>query len=76
MQKSTQAKHVIHAYLKYTPASGYMECSLCKMEPTQYASNVDLVTLATASCYQNNYHHKNNKNRNGNERLLMYMVDK
>ena len=30
MQKSNQAKHVIHAYLKYTSASGYMKCSLCK----------------------------------------------
>ena len=70
MQKSTQAKHVIHLHQDIWNA-------VCvKMEPTQYASNVDLVTLATASCYQNNYHHKNNKNRNGNERLLMYMVDK
>jgi hypothetical protein len=29
MQKSNQAKPVIHAYLKGTLASGYRECSLC-----------------------------------------------
>jgi len=29
MQKTNQAKHVIHAYLKDTLASGYRECSLC-----------------------------------------------
>jgi hypothetical protein len=44
-----------------------------KIEPARYASNVDIVTLATASCYQNDHHHKNN---NGKESLLMYMVNK
>ena len=29
MQKSNQAKHVIHAYLKDTLASAYRKCSLC-----------------------------------------------
>ena len=29
MQKTNQAKHVIHAYLKGTLASGYRKCSLC-----------------------------------------------
>jgi hypothetical protein len=79
MQKTNQAKHVIHAYLKDTPASGYRECSLCDNR-TPYVSNVDVVTLATVSCYQTNHHHyhnnNNNNNTNGKERLLMYMVNK
>jgi hypothetical protein len=44
MQKSNQAKHVIHAYLKYTPASGYMECSLCK-------NRTHSICIKCRSCY-------------------------
>jgi hypothetical protein len=44
MQKSNQAKHVIHDYLKYTPASGYMECSLCK-------NRTHSICIKCRSCY-------------------------
>ena len=80
VQKTNQAKHVIHAYLKITVASGYRKCSLCDNRTAPYASDVDVVTFATMSCYQNNhYHHyqnNKNKNTNGKEGLLMYMVNK
>src|SRR5919202_4839123 len=44
MQKSNQAKHVVHAYQKYTPASGYMECSLCK-------NRTGSICIKYRSCY-------------------------
>ena len=44
MQKSNQAKHVVHAYQKYTPASGYMECSLCK-------NRTGSICIKCRSCY-------------------------
>ena len=44
MQKSSQAKHVVHAYQKYTPASGYMECSLCK-------NRTGSISIKCRSCY-------------------------
>ena len=44
MQKSNQAKHVIHAYQKYTPGSGYMECSLCK-------NRTGSICIKCRSCY-------------------------
>jgi hypothetical protein len=44
MQKSNQAKHVIHAYLKYTPVSGSVECSLCK-------NRTNSICIKCRSCY-------------------------
>ena len=44
MQKSNQPKHFIHAYLKYTLASGYMECSLCK-------NRTSSICIKCRSCY-------------------------
>ena len=44
MQKSNQDKHVIYAYLKYTPASGNMECSLCK-------NRTNSICIKCRSCY-------------------------
>ena len=47
MQKSNQAKHVVHAF-KNTHLHQEMWNAVCvKIEPARYASNVDLVTLAT-----------------------------
>ena len=81
MQKSNQAKHVIHAYLKKIHLHRVIGNAACVIiEPVPYASDVDVVTFATMSCYQNNhYHHyqnNKNKNTNGKERLLMYTVNK
>jgi hypothetical protein len=63
--------------IKNTHLDQEMWTAVCvKIEPTQYASNVDLVTLATASCYQNNHRYENKNSNNPNQRLLMYMVNK
>jgi hypothetical protein len=41
------------------------------IEPTPYVSNVQVVTLATASCYENNHQHHHNKNKNKNRRKVI-----
>ena len=73
MQSNNQTKHVVHAYLKDTPVSGYMKCTLCK-------NRTGLVCVKCRYCYCCHCELLSeqllSKDNDGKERLLMHMLDK